>query len=179
MNEWIAVAAGLAVVGFFFFLGNPLRVVSRADSENAKASDAVPEGSRLPNESRPKSAGDQQAGEKPAAVKAPNGLRVEDLVVGKGEEAQAGELITVNYTGTLIGGKVFDSSVGRDPFQFVLGQGRVIQGWEKGILGMKVGGKRRLTIPPELAYGSRQTGPIPPNSTLVFEVELLGAQRQR
>jgi len=179
MNEWVAVVAALAVIAVFFFLGNPLKVVSRADTngENAKASDAVGE-INVPDVSQPSVAAGQQNAEKPSVTQAPKGLVIEDTLVGKGEEAQTGELVTVNYTGKLTDGKVFDSSVGRDPFQFVLGQGRVIQGWEKGILGMKVGGKRRLTIPPDLAYGNQQIGPIPANSTLIFEVELLGAQRQ-
>ena len=106
----------------------------------------------------------------------PNGLKVEDLVVGTGAEAVAGKTISVHYTGWLVNGKKFDSSYDHGgPFTFELGAGRVIKGWDEGVAGMKVGGKRRLTIPPELAYGSADVGNglIPPNSTLIFEVELL------
>ncbi len=103
-------------------------------------------------------------------------LKVEDLVVGDGDEAVAGKKVSVHYTGTLTNGSKFDSSLDRGkPFEFPLGAGRVIKGWDQGVAGMKVGGKRKLTIPPELGYGSRGFPPvIPPDSTLIFEVELLG-----
>lgn len=102
-------------------------------------------------------------------------LKIEDKVVGTGTEAVTGKKITVNYTGTLTDGTKFDSSLnpGREPFTFNLGAGEVIQGWDKGFAGMKVGGKRTLTIPPELGYGKQESGKIPANSTLIFEVELL------
>lgn len=103
-----------------------------------------------------------------------SGLIIEDIVAGSGDEAVGGKTITVHYTGTLEDGTKFDSSLDRgEPFQFVLGAGQVIQGWEEGINGMKVGGKRKLVIPPELGYGTRAVGSIPPNSTLLFDVELL------
>ncbi len=110
-------------------------------------------------------------------------LKAEDQQAGNGAVAENGKEVTVHYTGTLTNGTVFDSSVQRnEPFKFKLGAGQVIQGWDRGIGGdqalgiqpMKVGGKRKLTIPAQLAYGDRPVGPIPPNSTLIFEVELLG-----
>ena len=101
----------------------------------------------------------------------------EELQVGTGEEAVAGRLVEVNYTGWLLDGKQFDSSQGRGPFSFTLGGGQVIKGWDQGVVGMKVGGKRKLTIPPELAYGMRGfPGVIPAMATLTFEVELLAVK---
>ncbi len=104
-----------------------------------------------------------------------SGLQYEDLTEGAGAEAKAGQSVSVHYTGWLTDGQKFDSSKDRnDPFAFVLGGGMVITGWDEGMQGMKVGGVRRLTIPPQLGYGPRGAGGvIPPNATLVFEVELL------
>ena len=106
----------------------------------------------------------------------PSGLTIEDVTLGSGAAAAAGQNVTVHYTGWLTNGTKFDSSKDRnDPFVFPLGAGRVIKGWDEGVQGMKVGGKRKLTIPPALGYGARGAGAvIPPNATLVFEVELLG-----
>jgi FKBP-type peptidyl-prolyl cis-trans isomerase len=101
-------------------------------------------------------------------------MQSEDIVVGTGEEAVAGKSVTVNYVGTLTDGTKFDASADHgQPFTFTLGAGQVIEGWDKGVVGMKVGGKRKLTIPPDMGYGNQQDGSIPTNSTLVLQVELL------
>ncbi len=106
------------------------------------------------------------------------GMRVQDIVVGAGEEAKAGMAVAVDYTGTLEDGTKFDSSVDRGKsFQFVLGGGMVIRGWDVGIVGMRVGGKRKLAIPPAMGYGAQGSGTvIPPNASLYFDVELLAVQ---
>jgi len=102
------------------------------------------------------------------------GLKIKDLVIGQGEEVKNNDTISIHYKGTLEDGTKFDSSYDRgEPFQTQIGVGQVIKGWDLGVIGMKVGGKRILTIPPDLGYGSQQTGNIPPNSTLIFEVELI------
>ena len=113
----------------------------------------------------------------------PSGLKYADLSVGKGQEAKAGDTVKVDYTGWLYQkgtrGAKFDSSKDRDkPFIFTIGEGKVIKGWEEGVKGMKVGGKRELIIPPSLGYGARGFGPIPPNATLDFEIELLGVKQK-
>jgi len=107
-----------------------------------------------------------------------SGLTIEDLLVGEGVEATVRKQVTVHYTGWLTDGQKFDSSHDRDdPFSFLLGAYQVIPGWDEGVQGMKIGGKRKLTIPPELGYGRQGAGGvIPPNATLVFEVELLEVQ---
>jgi len=110
-----------------------------------------------------------------SAITTASGLVYEEITVGAGAEAARGLRVTVHYTGWLTDGTKFDSSKDRDdPFEFHLGQGQVIAGWDEGVAGMKVGGTRKLTIPPQLGYGARGAGRvIPPNATLVFEVELL------
>jgi len=108
----------------------------------------------------------------------PNGMEFIDIQVGTGDQALAGKLVTVHYTGWLTDGKKFDSSRDRNrPFDFQLGAGNVIRGWDEGVQGMRVGGQRRLIIPPSLGYGQRGApGAIPPNATLIFDVELLKVQ---
>ena len=102
-------------------------------------------------------------------------LIIEDLKVGEGSEVVKYNIVTVNYTGWLTDGTKFDSSLnpGRSPFRFTVGGGQVIKGWDEGLIGMKAGGKRKLTIPPSMGYGNQDMGVIPPNSTLVFEIDLL------
>jgi FKBP-type peptidyl-prolyl cis-trans isomerase len=122
--------------------------------------------SAVPSAANPNTKGEQNAVDQ---------LKIEDITVGTGEVATSGKKVTVHYTGTLTDGKKFDSSLDRGtPFTFTLDAGEVIQGWDQGVAGMKVGGKRRLTIPPALGYGERGAGnAIPPNATLIFDIELL------
>ena len=111
------------------------------------------------------------------ATESKSGLIIVNVQPGAGAEAQAGKAINVHYTGYLTDGTKFDSSIGGEPITFVLGVGQVIEGWDEGVAGMKVGEKRRLIIPPQLGYGARGAGGvIPPNATLVFDVELTGVQ---
>ena len=112
-------------------------------------------------------------------VKLANGLEMQDVVVGSGAEAKKGDVVSAHYVGTLSNGQKFDSSYDHgQPFSFALGGGMVIQGWDLGLVGMKVGGKRKLIIPPDLGYGDRNIGEglIPPNSILLFDVELVGVK---
>jgi len=142
-KKWVAVIIAIFVVGFFFVFGQGL--ISLFTDGDIKST----------NMQQPE-------------------LLVEDTLVGTGEEAKSGDRVTVHYTGRFVDGEVFDSSlVRKEPFQFVLGVGQVIKGWDDGVVGMKVGGKRILSVPPELGYGMSDYGPIPGGSTLIFEVELL------
>ena len=111
-------------------------------------------------------------------VTTPSGLKYTDEVVGSGDSPSKGKKVRVHYTGKLTNGKKFDSSHDRkEPFEFTIGVGQVIRGWDEGVMSMKVGGKRQLTIPPDLGYGARGAPPtIPPNATLIFDVELLAIQ---
>jgi len=114
-------------------------------------------------------------------LKLESGLEIQDVIVGSGQEAKDGDIVVAHYLGTLVNGKKFDSSYDRgQPFSFILGGGMVIKGWDLGVLGMKVGGKRKLVIPPDLGYGKRGAGggAIPADATLFFEIELVGIQKQ-
>ncbi|HEU4389155.1 MAG TPA: FKBP-type peptidyl-prolyl cis-trans isomerase [Blastocatellia bacterium] len=116
--------------------------------------------------------------ERSQQVKTRTGLRYIDLIEGTGPSPRNGQTVTIHFVGTLMSGLKFDSSIDRnEPYSFVIGRGKVIKGWDEGVMSMKVGGKRRLIIPPDLAYGPRAAGDgIPPNSTLIFEVQLLSVQ---
>lgn len=172
-NEVIAIVAVLVVAGGAFGVTQYFRTGTLSGTENASSSPLTnPFGA---------SALDSMTDTQPAgeAHTTASGLVIQDIVVGTGEEAKAGMLVTAHYTGLLDDGTVFDSSIPRgEPFQFMLGGGQVIKGWDEGIQGMKVGGKRVLTIPPDLGYGASGIGPIPPNATLHFEVELVGVEAQ-
>lgn len=157
-NESVGVAVAIAVVGFLIFGGqflslfrtNPTGVAAPAPAFSTTTTTTT--NMDIPT----------------------TGVKSEDIVIGTGPVADTGSTVTVNYVGMLVDGKIFDSSYDRgEPFQLRLGEGRVIRGWEEGLLGMRVGGKRRLIIAPDYGYGSQPVGPIPPNSVLVFEVELL------
>lgn len=150
-----------------------------ADAPKAEAPKADdPKAEAKPAEAKPEEA--KPAEQKPTTeggkvVETPSGLKYEDVVVGTGASPVAGRPVVVHYRGTLTTGKEFDSSYGRNqPFVFTIGVGQVIKGWDEGVMSMKVGGKRKLTIPPQLGYGARGAGGvIPPNATLLFDVELL------
>ncbi|MDP3735048.1 MAG: FKBP-type peptidyl-prolyl cis-trans isomerase [bacterium] len=172
-NEWIAVVVGISVIGAILVFTN-FKVALLAPSAEEKIGEI--------DQTAPMPRGGDTALDSLSGISGvpdESGLVIEEIKVGGGEEAASGMLVTVHYTGRLLNGRTFDSSLTRgEPFQFVLGSGQVIEGWERGILGMKVGGERVLVIPPALAYGEGKVGIIPPSSTLVFEVELLGVSRQ-
>ena len=148
-NQWIAVAVSLAVVAFLLYGGTLLGLFTSQNNTNQDQSDMA---QNLPT----------------------TGVQTQDVTIGQGPAAEAGDTITVNYVGTLTDGKVFDSSVDRNqPFTFTLGAGQVIRGWDEGIVGMRVGGERKLIIAPDYGYGDQGIGPIPPNSVLIFDVQLL------
>ena len=142
-NEWVAVVIAIFVVGFFFVFGESLISIFTNNPSNSNTSQT------------PK-------------------VSIQDEVIGQGDVAETGNSVVIHYIGKFTDGTVFDSSVARgEPVQFVLGVGKFTKGWDEGIVGMRVGGKRILVVPPELGYGANDYGPIPANSTLVFEIQLL------
>ena len=147
-NQWIAVVISLGLLAYLLFSG-PIMNLFGLSNENTDAQ-----------------------------TPPPPGLVTEDVVVGTGSEIAPGDILTVHYVGSLSNGRVFDSSRDRDtPFTFQLGVGQVIRGWDEGLIGMRVGGKRLLAIPPEYGYGDQSVGTIPANAVLIFEVELLNAEQ--
>lgn len=149
----VGIVALGAVAYFAFIVNQPSREKSVADTTSQNT---------------------QQKKELPQATE----LKIEDIKVGDGPEVKSGDTVKIHYTGTLTDGTKFDSSLDRGtPFVTKIGVGQVIEGWDKGVVGMKVGGVRKLTIPPSMGYGDQQAGEIPPNSTLIFQVELLGIEQ--
>ncbi len=165
-SEWVAIVLSIAVVVYLFFYSGKTKVVEDV-SQNLEAESQVANvsGENITNQTN---TGDTQ-------MENVTELKKEIIKEGTGAEAKVGDVAVVHYTGTLLDGKVFDSSIPRgQPFEFRLGEGSVIAGWEEGLKGMKIGEKARLTIPSNMAYGSQGAGGvIPPNATLVFEIELL------
>src|SRR3989344_8152792 len=147
-NQWIAVVVSLVFLTYLLFIGPIMNLLNPSSTNEL----------------------DTQAPQ--------TGVVTQEIVIGDGSLAVAGDTITVHYVGTLLDGKVFDSSLDRNtPFSFTLGIGQVIRGWDEGLSGMRVGGKRLLVIAPDYGYGEQEVGTIPPNSTLTFEVELLDVEK--
>lgn len=163
-NEWIAVSVALVAVIILFFGGSIWNFIF-GDSSASNSSLSVGEESPT------------KVQEKMANISEIAGLEIYDMKIGTGIEAAKGMKVKAHYVGVLTDGTQFDSSLQRGvPYEFVLGTGAVIKGWDLGIVGMKVGGVRQLIVSPELAYGPQAIGPIPANSTLIFQIELVDAQ---
>ncbi len=179
MRTWIAVAAAIIVIAYVFWQG----IWSPLVNKFAAGTPAAVGASNTNNMNLSLPGDDTNTGEvsqtgtgshQEALPNLPdNQIGVIDVKVGTGAEAKAGDTVSVQYTGFLTDGKQFDSSKDRGPFTFILGSGQVIPGFDRGITGMKVGSVRRIIIPPKLGYGDKAAGTIPPNSTLLFEVELV------
>lgn len=167
----VALVLGIGLIGFY--KEKPLPPDEDDDHDAPAAQSAPPPGAHRSTAAADPNAASGNA--KPGANLAGGitQLQVKDLKVGTGTVAKTGDSVSVNYRGTLLDGKVFDESYSRGPFDFPLGAGRVIKGWDKGVAGMRVGGKRQLVIPSDLAYGPQGQGSIPPGATLKFDVELL------
>lgn len=189
-NVWIVIAV-LAAASLFLLAiafipagtrtaANPQQQTQQQAAAAATAQALVSRQGAVPTPAtapRPGTAAPGPVANQPAAgaIRTASGLQYIDQAVGNGPRPQAGQTVIVHYTGYFDDGRVFDSSVQRGtPFEFKLGTGAVIKGWDEGLATMNVGGKRRLIVPPELAYGARGQGPIPPNTRLTFDVELLG-----
>ena len=152
-NQWIAVSIGLVLLAYLLFTAPIMNFFNSATGAGGSTSSD-------------------------AQVSPTTGVMVKDEVVGQGSVVEPGDILTAHYVGTLEDGKVFDSSLDRGtPITFTIGVGQVIRGWDEGLMGMRVGGKRLLKITPEYGYGAEQAGAIPPNSTLIFAVELLNDQK--
>jgi FKBP-type peptidyl-prolyl cis-trans isomerase len=171
-KEWIAVVIALVIIIIFFgakFINKSVKTLTTNQSTNVDINTITTNNNNMDQNT-------QNAGNAANT----NGLIIRDSVLGTGAEAKVGNLVSVQYTGKLADGKVFDSSIPRgQPIEFTLGAGQVIKGWDQGILGMKVGGKRTLTIPANLGYGANGYPPvIPANATLYFDVELVSVKTQ-
>jgi FKBP-type peptidyl-prolyl cis-trans isomerase len=176
----VSIAVVAVIAGFFFW-----NVLANISSQNSDTSAVQSQLDQMAQQATSSNATiNNPVSTNPTSMNPSNqhtladGLIIQDDTVGTGAVATAGQSVTVNYLGTFEStGKKFDSSYDRNqPFTFVLGAGQVIKGWDEGVAGMKVGGKRTLTVPPSLGYGPNDYGPIPGNSTLVFQVELLGVK---
>ena len=155
-NQWIAVSVGLALLAYLLFTAPIMNFFNSATGTGDTAGSDVQANAQVPQ----------------------TGVMVKDDVVGEGPMVEPGDVLTAHYVGSLEDGKVFDSSLDRGvPITFTVGVGQVIRGWDEGLMGMRVGGKRSLKITPEYGYGAEQVGAIPPNSTLIFAVELLNAEK--